>query len=411
MKEFQINEFITLKLEEGKTNIYVKEKLFKQCKHLLINIDTNKIDAYDEIKSIDDVEEELFVGSEISIPPKVEFWGHCSNIQTWVEHNYDTHLLGMMLAFPLLKTLADAGDKKARARLSEEVLERFNEGNENVREYLIFENFFGYLKDSDKFYYLLNEEDATPLVEIIVKYKREFKVETFVPLRPRHERGYIVIKEKKIDQMGLWLDEYCKNIPEEISKFKHLRRLRIFTNTFDFNTSNVVFKNIKYLSIYIKGTKDTEFLINNIKLFPEIESFGIYSDKGLSIKPKIIICNDIEKLKKLKSFSIKSFNIKKLPKSLSKLNSLRWLIIYNSNLDYLPDDVFNMNTLEVLNLERTNMKTIPRTIENNKSIKYFVAEPSLVNTAIKEWIKKQKLELFKDKTYKKKDFFNFPVAT
>lgn len=32
MREFKVNEYITLKLEGGKTNIYVKGQLFNQCK-------------------------------------------------------------------------------------------------------------------------------------------------------------------------------------------------------------------------------------------------------------------------------------------------------------------------------------------------------------------------------------------
>ncbi len=42
-KKFEINEFITLKLEYGKTNIYVKSQLFNQCKFLLLNIPIEKV--------------------------------------------------------------------------------------------------------------------------------------------------------------------------------------------------------------------------------------------------------------------------------------------------------------------------------------------------------------------------------
>ena len=34
MNDFIINDFLTLKLEEGKTNIYVNSELFEQCKYL-----------------------------------------------------------------------------------------------------------------------------------------------------------------------------------------------------------------------------------------------------------------------------------------------------------------------------------------------------------------------------------------
>ena len=50
-----------------------------------------------------------------TITPEQEFWGHRSNIQAWVECEYDTRLLHSNLSFPLLKALSDAGDPKAKA--------------------------------------------------------------------------------------------------------------------------------------------------------------------------------------------------------------------------------------------------------------------------------------------------------
>ncbi|KKM08312.1 hypothetical protein LCGC14_1725100, partial [marine sediment metagenome] len=38
MKDFVINKYITLKLEDGKTNIYVNGQIFDQCKFLFLNI-------------------------------------------------------------------------------------------------------------------------------------------------------------------------------------------------------------------------------------------------------------------------------------------------------------------------------------------------------------------------------------
>ena len=54
MKEYTINENIALKLENNKTNIYIKGELFLQCKFLLINFPAEENDFLDEIKSIDD---------------------------------------------------------------------------------------------------------------------------------------------------------------------------------------------------------------------------------------------------------------------------------------------------------------------------------------------------------------------
>jgi len=70
MKEFRINQCITLKLGEEiiderrdlrktRTNIYIKGKKFQQCSFLLIDIPIEKITLINEITSIDEAEEKL----------------------------------------------------------------------------------------------------------------------------------------------------------------------------------------------------------------------------------------------------------------------------------------------------------------------------------------------------------------
>ena len=84
MKKFKVSEHITLKLENGNTNIYVDGEYFYHCKFLLLNIPIENISDFDDIKSIDEAAERLDrsleEGSrkEIQIPPEAEFWGHCS---------------------------------------------------------------------------------------------------------------------------------------------------------------------------------------------------------------------------------------------------------------------------------------------------------------------------------------------
>lgn len=59
MNSFQVNKYITLKLEDSKTNIYVNGNLFQQCKFLLLEIPVNQITSLNEIKSIDEAAERL----------------------------------------------------------------------------------------------------------------------------------------------------------------------------------------------------------------------------------------------------------------------------------------------------------------------------------------------------------------
>lgn len=142
-EEFKINEYITVKLESGKTNIYIDGKLFQQCKILLLNLPVEKINSFNEINSIDEAAEALDFSmetnphEEFEIPANTEFWGHCSNLQVWVEHNYDTRLLHRSLSFPMLKELTDVGDQIARRVFKEEIVLRFLTGVKSVILFLI----------------------------------------------------------------------------------------------------------------------------------------------------------------------------------------------------------------------------------------------------------------------------------
>jgi len=53
-KEFRINRYLFLRLEHGRTNIYVGGLLFNQCKHLVLNLPKTDFKKYKEIQSIDE---------------------------------------------------------------------------------------------------------------------------------------------------------------------------------------------------------------------------------------------------------------------------------------------------------------------------------------------------------------------
>lgn len=116
-----------MKLESGKTNIYVKGQLFRCCKFLTLNIPVERISSFEEIESVDEVAEkqgQFFKGisaKKLNIPPEVEFWGHCSNLQVWAENNYNTRLLHHNLIFPLLYRLTHIGDPIAIEVFKEEI--------------------------------------------------------------------------------------------------------------------------------------------------------------------------------------------------------------------------------------------------------------------------------------------------
>ncbi|MGV9173060.1 MAG: hypothetical protein ACOC35_10890, partial [Promethearchaeia archaeon] len=148
MKEYKINEYIIVKLENGRTNIYVNGKHFRQCKYLAFQLDVNNLSQYDQIRSIDEMEEVDRSGeyNKLNISAEDEFWGHCSNLQAWVDNNYNTRILHRNIAFPLLKELNEAGCKEARKVFKEEIVRRYLYEGHNVQEFLEQENYLDYLE-------------------------------------------------------------------------------------------------------------------------------------------------------------------------------------------------------------------------------------------------------------------------
>lgn len=137
MQSLEINDFISLKLENKATYIYVKGRRFKPCMRLVLQIPKGDISNYDIIDSIDEAadvfktlyQNQIMEGNDPhSITPEEEFWGHCSNIQAWVESNYDTRLLHSNIAFSLLKELVRAGDPLAKRVYKDEIAMRLSSG-------------------------------------------------------------------------------------------------------------------------------------------------------------------------------------------------------------------------------------------------------------------------------------------
>ena len=142
---------------------------FMQCKRLVLNIPIKGIRLYDDIDSIDEASEyydhylleheiheerdgrliEKYYDHQYEISYEAEFWAHCSNLQTWSEHGYDTRILKTDLAFPLLKRLTEVGDSLAKKAFKEEIAKKIETGYAPVIIYLIKEKYLNYLEDEE----------------------------------------------------------------------------------------------------------------------------------------------------------------------------------------------------------------------------------------------------------------------
>ena len=94
-REMKINQYITIRLEHGRTYIYMNGKKFIQCIQLVLNIPRDDIRFYEDIDSIDEAvklnrvftNQHNMIGGHFGvrrknyrykITAKQEFWGHCS---------------------------------------------------------------------------------------------------------------------------------------------------------------------------------------------------------------------------------------------------------------------------------------------------------------------------------------------
>lgn len=367
MKEFRINDYISLKLEGGKTNLYVKGELFDQCKFLLIDIPIESDSSFEDIDSIDKAAEQLDKSLEphieinkqirhnYQIPPDVEFWGHCSNLQVWYENCYDTRLLHRNMAFPLLKKLTDVGDPLALKVFKEEIILRYLKGIEAVKEYLYVEDYFSYLNSEEIISGILKPDEVNTLIELNLISKKKYKfVRDFDEDKVRKERFFLEnLYFSSIDgfvtELELNLNYFNFQVPEILSRLRSLFRLVIYS-----------------------GSKSDRIL-----RFKAVDSV---KDLTLTLNGNVIIPDNFEKFKNLQSLSIYGSGdtkFEKIPSSLGQLSKLEELDIRNVPMEQFPYALTKLKSLEVLILLQcscTKIKEIPDIISEIPSLKSIKIE-------------------------------------
>ena len=343
-KEFIINKFLSLKLEKGKTVIYIAGERFYHCKFLLIEIPEKQLRSFN---SIDEASESLNSSLEptkdrvftYNIPPETEFWGHCSNIQAWYENGYDTRLLHSNLSFPLLEELTEAGDPQAKKVFKEEIAERYNNGIESVRKYLKDSNYLRRLTIEEFHSYIDADE-----YEIVCKLKK---------IQPHIDRLIYQYKKGKITH--LMLSGYkLKKVPSEIRNLTSLEYLEMNSNKIEILPDWIKeFKSLKKLSVYGNQLKSLPETIGELK---SLEIF-IAFDNELERLP-----NSIGDLKSLITLRLNGNQLISLPKTIGELKNLRELEIGNNRLSSIPDSVGMLKSLERLFLQSNKLSSLPTSI-------------------------------------------------
>lgn len=350
--QFEVNEYITLKLEGNESVIYIKGERFRQCKKLIVEVPIKEITSFDNLKSIDDITKgQLIDETNYKLSSNAEFWGHCSNLQVWSEHHYNTRLLHSSLAFPLLKELYKKGDPTAKRRFKEEILRRYLNGNEGVREFLYNEEYLTYLSVEELIIGLLKPNEADIMMEIISTTNNKYKMAQFLDEDEVRERIsltnlYFSENDGYIKELEINLNKFNYALPSILSRLEKLKSLRLFAD----NREEVVMKfckleSLECLEIKIDGTI---IIPDKFENFPNLFALIIYGNNGSKFGN---VPESIGSLTNLGWLDIRSIPLEELPKSIVKLENLEWLNLSFTDLEEIPKELFDLESLQHISFD------------------------------------------------------------
>ena len=365
IKEFKINQYLKLKLEGGRTNIYVNNRRFIQCMYLLLNIPVDRIEEYDEIESIDEASVKLDRSMERNhrkVPPETEFWGHCSNIQAWVDNEYDTRILHRNIAFPLLKALVDAGDPIAKRKFKEEIAIRYATGHPTVIRFLT-QN--GYL------YYLTEDEFESMLIDIDFPSIDEYARKILLYLKN-------IENPESIKHIKLYTTNFVNRFR---FKYKYLILLKAVEKVPEILRQNfveIIYKRYKtnrsFPVLKFLDKARSNFNNLNLKLITYKKNLiGIISDSKINLKNKMI--ENVEDIKgieenseTIKEIDLSNNRIKNI-KGFERLTNLKKLYLKNNYIERI-EGLEGLNNLELLDLSgNINIEEIPDSLNDLASLK------------------------------------------
>ncbi|MFW9896528.1 MAG: leucine-rich repeat domain-containing protein [Candidatus Thorarchaeota archaeon] len=324
-----VNTYLSLRLEDNKTNIYVEGELFQQCKFLLLDIAVDHVSSFDNIESVDEAEVKLDLslekGNDYSLMTyEDEFWGHCSNLQVWYENSYNTKLLHRNLAFPLLKRLTEAGDTLAKRVFTEEIAKRLESGYPSVVKYLIEEDYLKCLTTDQQISSILDDNDAEIIQELRMSLYHNFQF--FWTYETDDCSSNLGVENKRITQIAIVDNEVV--LPETIGKLTKLKIIWLINC------------NLEKLPDSIGNLTSLELLVlrnNNLVNIPD----------------------SIGNLKSLERLELQGNKIEQLPESIGNLKDLKVLWLNHNKLKSLPNSLKNLKHLEKVGLYGNNLLKIP----------------------------------------------------
>jgi len=361
-KEFNVNDYLKLKLRVKDTIFYINDKKYQKNNLLYLDVPVKGIKNLSDLLTKYTVEvladkfKALFDDGEYEnnmsglVPAEEEFKLMCLNLQLWVENSYDYRLLHPELALPLLKELVNVGDPIAKDAIKNVLVNTFTFGLPKFKKYLsepIYEsirgskwqNHMSYLTQTELMDGILNPSEATTMKEIIAFTETESRVlyegwgdDDF--LRRDSGQLHFLVEDKSVVSLDMELNKWHPSIPDSIENLKSLKSLRIMVyGDFFLLDFNKPIESLERLNLYIWG--DIK-IPNQFDFFPNLGFLEIRFFEGGSFKEDP---TTLGSLIKLRHFSLNGVKLKKFPEYLLNLKRLRSANFRNTSLTELPKDL------------------------------------------------------------------------
>lgn len=415
--EYKINEFMTLKLENGRTFIYLDGKRWKQCYHLFFSNPNESI-----TKEIDSIDEAAHVYDQymktkkkqirIQISPEQEFWGHCSNLQAWVEMNYDTRILHSNLSFPLLKELTKLGDPKAKSIYKEEVAHRFLTGHFSTVIYLLLEDYLEIFtrEEIDSLFEKINYK--TLVNQKLENYPRLIRKLRKLGVK-NHENYFLMEISKIINEMKNEANnkEQKGNLGCISLEKMDLPLIAKHPQSYLLLESLIELIGVERMVIIEKqtGVLDQflspiakEFYLQISSTLQRIVQIRPYVSGHDTKPPGVGIEN-----KKIVYLDLSNCGLKRIPKGMLNQNHLRGLNLAYNEIQSVPEQLYELKKLETLNLSGNAIKSLSESLYKLIHVQKFEIDSNNLNQETREIIrrfakKREKLlEIYTSTTGKK----------
>ena len=213
VKEFPITDNLGLRLVKDhkvnreKTVIVINGYEITQCMYLLMQLDTQEAEESNDYVNIDEMAMKYgrnmeHNASSFDITAEEEFWGHCSNIQAWVENDYNPCCLHSSLSVPLLTLLAKT-DIKIFHMLLYHLDDMWKQYKTMERKLFVYDKFCNIVNDCIELYDLTSDDvNNSVFIRVVLEVKFLIRLEKF--MYDSHNRiHYHFAREAELERLRI----------------------------------------------------------------------------------------------------------------------------------------------------------------------------------------------------------------